>query len=416
MVAEILSIGTELLLGQIVDTNAAYLSRVLSALGIVVYHKSTVGDNAPRIEEALRLAASRADLILTSGGIGPTQDDLTKECIAAVFDEPLVMDDAALAQLEVFFSRRRVPMPESNRKQALIYGSGRMIPNPNGTAPGALLEKNGKIVISMPGPPREMVPMVEDHVAPLLTERLAGERSVLRSRVLRFVGIGESILEERVQDLLVSTNPTLAPLAHPGEVHLRLTARAPDPETAEALIAPMEREIRERVREYLFGVDDESLEEAVLAALRKRGQTLAVAESCTGGLLGARLTNVPGASDVFLGGVISYSNAAKQELLGVPAAILEQHGAVSAETARAMAAGARRALKADVGLAITGVAGPGGGSAEKPVGLVYVAIAHDGEARSLKQQYIGQRADVRTRAVQAALDLARRLALDLAPL
>lgn len=416
MVAEILSIGTELLLGQIVDTNAAYLARVLSALGIDLYRKGTVGDNPARVEEALRLAASRADLIITSGGIGPTQDDLTKESIARVFGEELVLDPASLSAIEGFFSRRGVPMPERNRKQALIYGGGRPIPNANGTAPGALLEKDGKIVISLPGPPREMVAMVEEFVIPYLSERLGEGRVCLRSRVLRFTGIGESALEERVEDLLASTNPTVAPLAHVGEVHLRLTARAPTADAADALIAPVEREIRERVREYIYGVDDEALEVAVVTALRQHGLTLAIAESCTGGMLGARLTNVAGASDVFLGGVIAYENSVKEHFLGVPGPVLRDAGAVSAACAEAMAAGVRTALGASVGVSITGVAGPGGGTAEKPVGLVYIGVAHGETVHSLQQQYIGQRADVRTRAVQAALDLVRREALGLARL
>jgi nicotinamide-nucleotide amidase len=410
MVAEILSVGTELLLGQIVDTNAAYLARILSALGIDLYHKTTVGDNAGRVEEALRLAVSRADLILTSGGLGPTQDDLTKESIAAVFDEELVMDEPSLVTLEGFFARRGVPMPERNRKQALIYRSGRPIPNPNGTAPGALLEKNGKIVISLPGPPRELVPMVENSVIPYLSERLGAGRVVLHSRILRFIGIGESALEERVEDLLAGTNPTVAPLAHVGEVHLRLTARAANLEAAQALIAPVEREIRERLGDRVYGVDDESLEEAVVHALAKRGLTVAVAESCTGGLLGARLTNVPGASAVLRGGVISYSNEAKRDLLGVPSELLSRWGAVSGPVAEAMAEGARRVLAADLGISITGIAGPEGGTPEKPVGLVYVGFADARGARSSRHDFIGQRADIRARAVTTALDRLRRAA------
>lgn len=411
MTAEILSIGTELLLGQIVDTNAAYLARVLTTLGVSLYRKTTVGDNAGRVEEAIRQAAGRADLILTSGGLGPTEDDLTKESIARVFGEELVMDPPSLQHLEAFFQKRGVVMPERNRKQALIYASGRPIPNPNGTAPGALLEKDGKVVISLPGPPGELVPMVEGFVVPYLSGRLGEAAGVLRSRILRFIGIGESALEERVRDLLASENPTVAPLAHVGEVHLRLTARAPSVEHAEALIAPVEREIRERLGEFVYGVDDESLEEAVIRLLRDRERTVAVAESCTGGLLGARLTNVAGASDVFLGGFITYNNAVKERQLGVPPEVIGQFGAVSAECSQAMARGAREALGAEIGVSITGVAGPGGGTPEKPVGLVYIGISDESGTRSSRHQFIGQRADVRTRAAQAALDLLRRAAL-----
>jgi nicotinamide-nucleotide amidase len=411
MVAEILSVGTELLLGQIVDTNAAYLGRMLGALGIDLYRKTTVGDNAPRLEEALRQAAARADLLITSGGLGPTQDDLTKETIAHVFGEALVMDAPSLDQLEAFFRRRGVEMVERNRKQALIYANGQPIPNPNGTAPGALLEKDGKLVISLPGPPRELVPMVEAFVIPFLSARLGAGRVVLRSRILRFIGIGESSLEERVDDLLASTNPTVAPLAHLGEVHLRLTARAPTEAEAEHRIAPLEREIRERVGAFIYGVDEETLEEATVRALERRGKRVAVAESCTGGLLGARLTTVPGSSTVFPGGIISYANETKERLLGVAPELLALHGAVSQPVAEAMARGAREALGADLGVSITGVAGPGGGSEEKPVGLVYVGLADADGATATQHQFIGQRSDVRGRAAHAALDSVRRWAL-----
>lgn len=413
MIAEILSIGTELLLGQIVDTNAAYLARTLAALGIDVYRKETVGDNPARVEETLRLAAERADLILTSGGLGPTQDDLTKECIARVFGEELVMDRPLLEALERFFRMRRAPMPERNRKQALIYRGGRPIPNSNGTAPGALLEKSGKIVISLPGPPRELVPMVEEFVVPFLAERLGAGRVLLRSRVLRFIGIGESALEEAVDDLTHSNNPTVAPLAHVGEAHLRITARAESESALNELIQPVEREIRARVGEFLYGVDDETLETATVRALARHGLTLSTAESCTGGLLGARITSVPGSSAVFRGGIVSYHNDAKERLLHVPAEVLEQWGAVSAPTAEAMAAGARRALGTDLALSITGVAGPDGGSAEKPVGLVFIGLADADRTRASRYQFIGQRADIRARSVVAALDIARRRALGL---
>ena len=226
MIAEIISCGTELLLGQIVDTNASYLARTLAGLGVDLYYKSTVGDNEARMLEALSRARDRADLIITSGGLGPTEDDLTKECVARVFDEELVIDPASLETLEQFWKRRGMSMPVRNRKQALIYRSGRPIPNPNGTAPGALLEKEGKLVVSLPGPPNELQPMVENHLTPLLTDRLSGVRQYLVTRTLRFVGIGESAVEEKVADLLHTMNPTVAPLAHTGEVHLRLAAKA----------------------------------------------------------------------------------------------------------------------------------------------------------------------------------------------
>lgn len=412
MVAEILSVGTELLLGQIVDTNASYLGRTLAGLGIDLYYKSTVGDNEGRILDTVARARDRANLIITSGGLGPTEDDLTKECIAQVFGEELVMHEPSLAALHAFFTRRGVEMPERNAKQALIYASGRPIDNPNGTAPGALLEKGGKLVISLPGPPNEMIPMVENHVVPLLLERLSGTRQYLVTRVLRFIGIGESTVDERVQDLLRGTNPTLAPLAHTGEVHLRLGAKAPSVEEAEALIRPVEEEIRRRLGRCIYGTDRTTLEEAVVREAAARSRTLAVAESCTGGGLGARLTAVPGSSAVFRGGVIAYSNAAKTALLGVDEALLAEHGAVSAAAAEAMARGARERLGADFGVSITGVAGPEGGTAEKPVGLVYIGLAGPERTRSRENHFIGIREDIRRRSTQMALQLLREALLE----
>jgi nicotinamide-nucleotide amidase len=407
MVAEILSVGTELLLGQIVDSNAAYLGRTLAGLGVDLFYKSTVGDNEGRVIDTLRRARDRADLIITSGGLGPTEDDLTKECIAHVFDEELVMHEPSLEQLHRFFARRGVAMPERNAKQALIYRSGRTLDNPNGTAPGALLEKEGKIVISLPGPPNEMIPMVENHVIPLLTERLHGQRQYLVTRVVRFIGIGESAVEECVQDLIRSTNPSLAPLAHTGEVHLRIGAKADSPEAAEALIQPMEAELRRRVGRFIYGVDKTTLEAAVVQLLKERGKTVACAESCTGGGHGARLTAIPGSSAAFLGGLVTYSNDAKVKLLGVDPALLAEHGAVSAPVAEAMARGARERLGADLAVSITGVAGPDGGTSEKPVGLVYVGVATPDRVFAQENHFIGIREDVRRRSTQVALQLLR---------
>jgi nicotinamide-nucleotide amidase len=407
MVAEVVSIGTELLLGQITDTNAAYLGRTLAGLGIDLYYKTTVGDNERRIVETLARARDRADLILTSGGIGPTEDDLTKECVAQVFGEELVMDEAALETVRAFFSRRGIPMPERNRKQALIYRNGRHIDNPNGTAPGALLEKEGKIVVSLPGPPVELVPMVENHVVPFLTQRLTGRRQYLVTRVFRFVGIGESAVEEEVRDLIRGGNPTLAPLAHTGEVHLRAGAKAATREEAEALIRPVEEELRRRLGRFLYGTDETTLEASVIRDLIDRGLTLAAAESCTGGGLGARLTSVPGSSAAFLGGIVSYSNDAKIRLLGVEPALLERHGAVSAPAAEAMARGARERLGASLAVSITGVAGPEGGTPEKPVGLVFLGLAAGGRVRAERHQFVGLRETVRRRAEGVALQMVR---------
>lgn len=411
MVAEIVSVGTELLLGQITDTNAAYLGRTLAGLGVDLYYKSTVGDNETRVLDTLRRARERADLVITSGGLGPTEDDLTKECVAKVFDEDLVMDEPALAHLRGFFAKRGIGMPERNTKQALIYRNGRTIDNPNGTAPGALLEKDGKIAISLPGPPNEMVPMVENHVIPYLTERLSGERQYLVTRVYRLIGIGESAAEEVVHDLIHGTNPTLAPLAHTGEVHLRAGAKASTRAEAEALLLPLETELRRRLRRFIYGTDDTTLEAAVVRTLIDRGLTLACAESCTGGMLGSRLTSISGSSAAFRGGLITYADTAKIDLLGVDPALLAAHGAVSAPVAEAMARGARDRLGADIGVSITGVAGPEGGTPEKPVGLVYIGLCTAGETLSRENHFIGLRETIRQRSTQVALQMVRETLL-----
>lgn len=402
---EILSIGTELLLGQIVDTNAAYLGERLAGLGIACYYRDTVGDNHERLDGVLRLAASRADVIICTGGLGPTGDDITAAAIARVFEVPLEMNEEGKRHIESWFTRFGRPLTEKQYKQAMLPHGSTLVPNPVGTAPGFILGKSGKTVIALPGPPHEMQPMWLDTVEPYL-RRLSGE--VIFSRTLRFCGIGEAALETELQDLMEHTNPTVAPYAKLGEVHIRLTAKASSEEEAAKVIDPMEGEIRRRAGRYLYGVDEETLEEVVGKLLRAQGLTLAVAESCTGGLLGGRITNVPGSSEYFLGGVIAYSNGLKESLLGVPAETLRMHGAVSEETARAMAEGIVHATGASLGISITGVAGPGGGTPEKPVGLVYLSIASKkGGVKALKLSMWGDRATVRHRVLQQALVLLR---------
>jgi len=413
VIAETLSVGTELLLGQIVDTDAVFLAQMLSRLGITLYFRTTVGDNPGRIQEALRLALSRADLVFTVGGLGPTMDDLTKEMAADVLGVPLV-EDVAHAEWLRGLARERgwAEPPASFQKQALVPRSGRGLPNPNGTALGALFEKDGKIVICLPGPPNELVPMAEQSVEPYLREKTSGERQVIRSRTLRIIGAGESLVEDRVRDLMQGSNPTVAPYAKTGEVHLRVTARAASDEEAEALIAPMEGALRERLGDLVYGIDEETLEYAVVHLLILLGRTLAAAESCTGGLLAQRLTSIPDASRVFEEGFVTYSNAAKTKYLGVPAETLARHGAVSPEVARAMAAGAREAAGSDLAASVTGIAGPGGGTQEKPVGTVHIGLAWDGGVISEHHQFLGGRADVRWRSAQAALALVRRFLLN----
>ena len=303
-------------------------------------------------------------------------------------------------------------LPPSFWKQALVPASGGGIPNPNGTALGALFEKDGKIAICLPGPPNELIPMAEASVEPYLQEKTSGQRTVLQSRILRIVGMGESLVEERAGDLMTSDNPTVAPYAKTGEVHLRITARAGSPEEASALIAPREAALRQRLGDVVYGVDGEKLESVVVGMLNLMGRSIALAESCTGGLIAKRLTDVPDASRVFGLGLVTYSNEAKIEFLGVPAELIERVGAVSAETAQAMAVGARAAGKADIGVSVTGIAGPGGGSDAKPVGTVHIGLAWEGGVMSEHHHLLGSRADIAYRASQNALALVRRFLMD----
>ena len=407
MRAEVISVGTELLLGQIVDTNAAYLSRLLAELGIDLHNRSTVGDNFGRIVDAVRLALSRADLVITTGGLGPTEDDLTKEAAAEALGVEVVTDEDSARRIREFFAARGVQMPERSLKQALRPKDGRVLPNEVGTAPGAIFEKDGKTVITLPGPPAECIAMVDHAVAPYLREKTGG-RGIIKSKVLRIAGLGESAVEERVRDLFGGRNPTVAPLAKAGEVHLRITAKAADPAEADRLTADVEAKLRERLGDLIYGVDDETLEHVVVHRLIELGLKLALAESCTGGLLSDRVTNVPGSSNTFLGGIVAYSNEAKTKFLGVPAGLIESRGAVSHEVAKAMASGARAATGADIGIGITGIAGPGGGTPAKPVGLVYIGLSTDGGESSHEYRFAGSRRDIKERGAQAALVLLRR--------
>ncbi len=411
--AEVISVGTELLLGQITDTNATYICQRMAECGIPVYFRQTVGDNFERVQEAFRLAWSRAELIVFTGGLGPTEDDLTKEAVAAVLGADLVEDPGALAHLEQFFARRGRSMTANQRRQALIPRGALPIPNRWGTAPGVFWEADGRVVVMVPGVPREMRGMVDEFVLPELRRRGWMGQEVIRSRVLRTVGIGEGQLEELIRDLIHTTNPTVAPLAHVGEVHLRITARG-FPEEVSRLLDEAEARLRQRLGDAVYGVDDETLDGVVGRLLRDSGLRVAVAESCTGGLVGERLTSVPGSSAYFLGGVVAYGNEAKVKLLGVPQSLLEEFGAVSAEVAEAMARGAREAFGADVGIAVTGIAGPSGGTEAKPVGRVYLALADAQSSRTVRADFGEEpgREGVRRLASQAALNLLRRYLLE----
>lgn len=372
--AEILCIGTEILIGDIVNTNAAYIAKELAGLGVNVYHQSVVGDNPARLKEALDLGFSRADIIITTGGLGPTYDDLSKETIATWFGRELKLHEPSLEAIERYFTKSGRVMTENNKKQAYMPEGCIVFDNPNGTAPGCAIEGGGKIAIMLPGPPREMKPMFDNHVSPYLA-RLSGW--TFRSHNLHFYGIGESALEDRLREMMIKgSNPTIAPYAKTGEVMLRVTARAESAEEAEALLSPAVEAITDEVGEYLYGIDVGDLQTAAVQMLLKQGLTVASAESCTGGYISKRLTDVSGCSSVFQYGFVTYSNEAKEKLLGVPHEVLERYSAVSAETAMEMAKGARRVSGADIGIASTGNAGPGA-SEGKPVGEVYIAVDSD---------------------------------------
>lgn len=405
MNAEIVCVGTELLLGETLNTHAAFLSERLAAYGIDVYHHVTVGDNPGRLEAALREASRRAQLVVVTGGLGPTGDDLTREAIAAVTGRPLVLDAEVLSGIEAWLARRGRPMAPGNRKQALFPQGSHVLPNPNGTAPGFVLNWAGdRWFVALPGPPRELRPMVDGPLRPFL-ERWAAGRPRLVRRVLRIAGIGESEVEHRLADLFAAQGEvTLATYAKAGEVHLRLATKGSGPEAA-ARLEPLAAEIRRRLDVFVYGEGDRPLEAVIGDLLRARGETLAVAESCTGGRVADRLTNVPGSSEYFVAGVVAYANQAKVLALAVSPHELTAHGAVSAEVARAMAAGARATYGTHWGLATTGIAGPGGGTPDKPVGTVYVAVEGPGGGRVERYRWGGDRDIVKERSAQAALIL-----------
>ena len=410
--AEILAIGTEVLLGDLVDTNTAWLSGQLAALGVSVYRHITVGDNKQRIVTALLEAASRADLVITTGGLGPTSDDLTNECVGLAARRKMVEYSEARRHVDEMFARFGREPTSSNYKQALFPEGSRLIPNPLGTAMGALLELDGALVATFPGVPIEMKRMFEETLEPLIKSRTDGS---IVSRTLWFTGIGESALAEKVQDLLDASDPTVAPLAGQGKVRLRVTARAATFEEAEKRIEPVAEEILNRLKEYYFGEDDETLEGAVGRLLTEKGATLALAESCTGGLLAKRLTDRAGSSAYFVEGLVTYSNEAKERLLGVPHELLVEYGAVSEPVARAMAEGVREDADTDYGLSITGVAGPDGGTEEKPVGLVLVGLSDASGTVAEKldlSAWRRSREAIRERSANRAFDLLRRRILE----
>ncbi len=410
MNAEIIAIGTELLLGFVVNTDTVFLSRMLAELGIDCYHQVTVGDNRQRLKETLRTALHRADLVITCGGLGPTVDDITLETISEATGHPLVLLRPLLKQIRSRFSRLNIRMPESNVRQAMIPRGAVILPNRIGTAPGFLLKLriNGAdhTLAALPGPPAELMPMAKQYLLPKL-KRFTGD-TVIRSRTLKTTGLTESEVDARVADILALKGAvTVGIYAHPSQVDLRITAKAAGGRTADRLVSAMEKKIRRRLGNLIFGADDETLEGVVGKLLKKKSLTLSAAESCTGGLVGHRLTEVAGSSDYFLGGVISYSNNLKESALGVPKKTLKKYGAVSPQTARAMADSVRQLTSADLGLSLTGIAGPTGGTKTKPVGLVYIALSMRRKTSVARCRFSGKRSLVKFRASQKALNTVR---------
>jgi nicotinamide-nucleotide amidase len=399
--AEILSIGTELLLGQIVDTNANFLAQQLPPLGLDLYYVSQIGDNLPRLAAAFQQALDRSDVVITSGGLGPTEDDLTREAIAEVFGEQPSVVPELEASLREFFTRRGRAMPERNLKQATLIPSASVLPNPVGTAPGWWVERDGKVIACMPGVPHEMHKMWEEQVQPRLAKRISGGAIV--SRILKLIGIGESNAEEVVGDLTRSINPTLATYAKSDGIHLRLTAKAATPAEAESLLDAFEPQVRARVQEWVYGTEADTLPVVIGAMLRERGLTLATAESATGGQLASLITEAPGASDYFVSGYVAYSADAKRAL-GVSAETIERHGTVAEATTQALATAARKQAQADVAVATTGNAGPGA-SEDKPVGVLHVVVDIDGRQVCSETRYSTTRTEYKRRGALDALYL-----------
>ncbi|HHV31553.1 MAG TPA: competence/damage-inducible protein A [Clostridiales bacterium] len=412
MYAEIISVGTELLLGHTINSDAAYVARELSALGINLLYSCTVGDNPERLEAALQTALDRSDIVITTGGLGPTGDDLTKETIAKTAGKKLVLHQESLDRIVEYFKGR--VMGESQKKQAMLPEGCTVFPNGCGTAPGCGFQTaNGKTMIMLPGPPSELIPMLKNYAVPFLAKESG---AVIVSRIVRVFGLGEGYVAEQITDLTEGTNPTAATYAKDGEMFVRVTARAKDEAAASALCEPVVDELQRRLGDFIYGIDVESLEELVVKELTRRGLHLACAESCTGGLLASRITDIPGSSAAFQMGAVTYANEIKTLLLDVPEETLRQYGAVSEQTARAMAEGIVRKSGSELGIGITGIAGPGGGTPEKPVGLVYLALC-DGKQTWVRKMPGNNakkgRRYLRWLAASNALDMVRRYLFDL---
>lgn len=407
MNAEIISVGTELLLGQVVNTDAVIVARELSALGINLLYYGVVGDNPDRLESAVNAALKRSDLLIMTGGLGPTEDDLTKETTAKCAGKKLVLHEESLRRIESYFNEKKVS--ENQKKQAMLPEGCQVLQNNNGTAPGCMFTADtGCTVVMLPGPPSELTPMLKEEAVPLLKR---GEKSVIVSHNIHVFGRGEAPVAQEMADLMDTENPTLAPYAKEGEMFLRVTAKAESIEKADEISKPLIDEITERLGDFVYGIDIESLENCVVKLLSEKGKKLATAESCTGGLLAKRITDISGSSEVFEMGAVTYANSIKELLLDVPHDMLEQYGAVSEPVAKAMAEGIVKKSGADIGIGITGIAGPGGGTEEKPVGLIYIALSDGNNTWTVKRSPIGRtksREWHRHCAASQALDMVRR--------
>lgn len=405
MIAEILAVGTELLLGQIVNTNAQYLSRRLAECGMDVYRHTAIGDNQQRVVQEVTQALMRCDVLIITGGLGPTQDDLTKEAVAQALGLKLVQDQDARQSIEAYFARIGRQMTHNNLRQSYFPQGATVLQNDCGTAPGCMLQTQGKTMVMLPGPPSEMQDMFTKRVMPVLS-RMSG--SCIISRVVRIIGMGESAIEDAILPLLEKqTNPTVAPLIGQGDVTLRITAKAATMDEAMAMLDPVEAQIRDIFGNSVYAVGEEPMHKVVAKMLMEQGETLAVAESCTGGQIADRLMEVPGISKVFIEGIVAYANEAKMRHLGVSADLLFEHGAVSSQCAMAMAKGVRQVSGADYGLATTGIAGPNGGTQQKPVGLVYIAVDGNNGCQVIPCQFGRNRDRNRMMATLYALNLLR---------
>lgn len=404
MIVELITTGSELLLGEIVNTNSAYLSSALNQAGFDVVYHSTVGDNRARMRSVMEIALERADIVITSGGLGPTLGDFTKEVMADLLGLPLILHEPSLEKIKCFFAHRHAHMPVNNQKQAMVPEGSYILNNSCGTAPGIVIQHNNKVIVHLPGPPHELKTMIKNELLPYLSMHYP-QKAIIVSKELHTYGLGESAVDETLRDILLTqSNPTIALLARPGEILVRITAKADNTRAAEELIADTEKQIRARLGNIIFSTNDKTMEEVVAETLFAQKKTIALAESCTGGLVTSRLTDVRGASAYLIGSVVCYSNEIKEKQLGVPHQTLLDYGAVSEPTARAMAEGIRRLNGTDIGVGVTGIAGPDGGTPEKPVGTVYIAVADKNETTCRLCHFTGNRTTIKRLVSQAVLN------------